>query len=87
MNTSSFRPATPFALRALWGVAAAGLLFERAPWNQSSLLGAADGYLAFLALGLFAVTGGGSGVWRKILIAVFAAWLAVMACRLSGIPA
>lgn len=84
MTTSGSWLATKHALRLLWGVAALGILLERAPWSQHGALVAADGYLAFVALGLSAVTGGESGWSRKLLLLFFAAWIAVMLARLSG---
>lgn len=72
------------ALRVLWGIAAVGMLFERAPWTQHGAA-AADGYLGCLALGLWAVTGGESGWSRPTLALVVVAWLAAMALRLSGL--
>lgn len=87
MNISAL-PLTPKpALRVLWGVAAIGMLFERAPWNQPGSLAAADGYLGFLAFGLWAATGAESAWSRKALMAVTVAWLAVMACRFAGMTA
>lgn len=81
-STSQLNPQV--ALRALWGIAAIGMLFERTPWTQPHLLAASDGYLGFLALGLWAVTGGNSGWSRKALAVVVVAWLAVMAYRISS---
>lgn len=87
MTTLAFWLEPKHALRALWGVAAIGMLFERAPWTQHSALAAADGYLGFVAMGLWAVTGGESGWPRKASVIAVIAWLAVMAYRLSGISA
>jgi hypothetical protein len=87
MSTSSLWIAPHVALRLLWGIAAIGLLLERMPWTQPSPLAAADGYLGFLALGLWAATGGTSRWSRRALIVVVAAWLSVMAYRLSGFAA
>lgn len=88
MRTSTFQWSPQLALRLVWGIAATGMLIERAPWSQRSLWSAADGYLGFLAIGLFAVTAGaGSSRFRKVLLVVGIAWLAVMVFRLLGIPA
>lgn len=87
MSTRAFQWSPQLALRLVWGVAAIGMLIERTPWAQHSLLLAADGYLGFLAIGLLAVIGGDSGTSRKVLLIVGIAWLAVMACRLFGISA
>ena len=87
MAVSTFWLSPKIALRVLWGAAAIGMLFERAPWAQSNSLAAADGYLGFLALGLWSATGGDSRWSRKALVLTVAAWLAVMAYRLSGMSA
>jgi hypothetical protein len=87
MRAQAFQWSPQLALRLVWGVAALGMLIERKPWAQHSLLRAADGYLGFLAIGLLAVIGGESGTSRKVLLVVVIAWLAVMACRFFGISA
>lgn len=87
MIASAFWLAPKHALRVLWGIAAIGMLFERAPWAQHGALAAADGYLGFVALGLWSATGGETGWSRKALVLAVVAWLAVMAYRLYGISA
>ena len=85
MITSVFWFTPKRALRVLWGIAAIGMLLERAPWTQHAMSAAADGYLGCVALGLWSVTGADSSWSRKALVCVVVAWLAVMACRLSGV--
>jgi hypothetical protein len=87
MNTSAFWLSPRQALRVLWGIAAIGMLFERAPWSEQGALAATDGYLGFIALGLWSVTGGDSRWSRTALVLAVVAWLAVMASRLSGLSA
>jgi hypothetical protein len=88
MRKSAFQWSPQLALRIVWGIAAVGMLIERAPWAQRNLWSAADGYLGFLTIGLFAVTGGtDTARSRKVLLVVSVAWLAVMVWRLLGTPA